>query len=190
MRSDRARLAPLMLATMASQALIVVLAPTIVAVGADLGTSVSAAGQARTVSAGAAILASAAIAGRIDAVGISRLLAAGAAVAIAACAAVAAAPNLTAFLLAHVLVGIALACLLSAGFAGVAGFAPERRAWAIGYVAGSNALAWIAVTPLVGVVTESLSWRAAEAVPAALAVGALLASRRVEPSSRGPAVAS
>jgi len=89
MRSDRARLAPLMLATMASQALIVVLAPTIVAVGTDLGASVGAAGQARTVTAGAAILASAAIAGRIDTVGIPRLLAAGAAVAIAASAAVA-----------------------------------------------------------------------------------------------------
>jgi predicted MFS family arabinose efflux permease len=190
MRSDRARLAPLMLATMASQALIVVLAPTIVAVGADLGASVGAAGQARSVTAGAAILASAAIAGRIDSVGISRLLAAGAAVAIIASAAVAAAPNLVAFLLAHVLVGIALACLLSAGFAGVAGFTPERRAWAIGYVAGANALAWIAVTPVVGMLTERLSWRAAEAVPATLAVGALLASKRIEAAPAAPGVAS
>src|SRR5690242_3276997 len=140
MRSDRARLAPLMLATMASQALLVVLAPTIVEIGADLDASVSAAGQARSITAAAAIAASAVVASRIDAVGVSRLLALGAALALAACAAVAAAPTLAAFLLAHVLVGVALACLLSAGFAGVAAFRPERRAWAIGYVAGANAL--------------------------------------------------
>src|SRR5262245_23160739 len=134
-----ARLLPLVLATMASQALLVVLTPTIVAVAADLGASVGAIGQARSVTAALAIVASAAIAGRIDAIGVARLLRIGAVLAVAACAAVAAAPTLAAFLLAHVLVGLALACLLSAGFAGTAAFAPERRAWAIGWVAGANA---------------------------------------------------
>jgi hypothetical protein len=42
------RLAPLALATMASQALLVVLGPIMVAVGADLGASVGAIGQARS----------------------------------------------------------------------------------------------------------------------------------------------
>ncbi len=125
--SDRARLAPLMLATMASQALLVVLAPTIVAVGADLGASVAAVGQARSITAGIAIAASVAIASRIDSVAISRLLALGATLAIIGSATVAAAPTLTTFLLAHLLVGIALACLLSAGFAGVAAFARESE---------------------------------------------------------------
>src|SRR6266508_1082160 len=126
--SDRARLAPLMLATMASQALLVVLGPTIVAIGADLGASVGAVGQARSITAGIAIAASVAIARRVDTVAISRLLAFGAGLAIIGCVTVAAAPTLAVFLLAHLLVGVALACLLSAGFAGVAAFAQKRRA--------------------------------------------------------------
>jgi predicted MFS family arabinose efflux permease len=83
------------------------------------------------------------------------------------------------FLLAHVLVGVAFACLLSAGFAGAAAFPPERRAWAVGCVAAANALAWIVVTPVAGVVAGGLSWRAAEAVPAALALAAVVGSRAV-----------
>lgn len=74
----RARLAPLVLATMSSQALLVVLAPTIVAIGADLGASVGAVGQARSITAGIAIAASVGIAGRIDVVGVPRLLGLGA----------------------------------------------------------------------------------------------------------------
>jgi len=174
---DWARLLPLVLATMASQALLVVLTPTIVAVAADLGASVGAIGQARSVTAVVAIVASAAIAGRIDGLGVARLLRIGAVLAVLACAAVAATPSLAAFLLAHVLVGLALACLLSAGFAGTAGFAPRRRAWAIGWVAGANALAWIVVTPVAGEVADRLTWRATEAIPAAFAVAALVASR-------------
>ena len=143
----------------------------------DLGASVGAVGQARSVAAGVAILASLAVFGRIDALGVRRLLGVGSALAIVACAAVALAPTLALFLAAHLLVGLAFACLLSAGFAGVAAFAPERRPWAIGYVAGANALAWIVVNPLVGALTEWLSWRAAQVVPAAVAVAALLATR-------------
>jgi predicted MFS family arabinose efflux permease len=165
-----------MLATMASQALIVVLAPTVVAIGAELGASVGAIGQARSITALSAIAASAAIARRIDTTPVSRLIRLGAVLGIVASAAIAAAPSLAAFLLAHVLVGIAVACLLSAGFAGVTVFPSRRRAWAIGYVAGANALAWIAVTPIVGVVVDRIGWRAAEALPAAVAAAALLAA--------------
>jgi predicted MFS family arabinose efflux permease len=161
---------------MASQALIVVLAPTIVAIGADLGASVSAVGQARSIAAGTAIAASAAIARRIDRTAIPRLILVGGALAIVGCGMVAAAPYLAVFLLAHVLVGIALACLLSAGFAGVSAFGQDRRAWAIGWVAGANALAWIVVTPVVGIVVDRISWRAAQAVPAAIAALAMLAA--------------
>jgi MFS transporter, YNFM family, putative membrane transport protein len=187
-RSDRARLVPLMLATMASQALLVVLGPTIVAIGADLGASVSAVGQARAITAVIAIAASVVIARRIDTLAVSRLLSLGAVLAIAGSAAVAAAPTLPAFLVAHVLVGIALACLLTTGFAGAAAFAQERRAWALGYVAGANALAWIVVTPIVGIVTDRLSWRAAEVVPAAIAVAALAAARTATSSSNRSSV--
>jgi predicted MFS family arabinose efflux permease len=114
---------------------------------------------------------------------------AGSGLAIAACAAVALAPTLALFLAAHLLVGLAFACLLSAGFAGVAAFTPERRPWAIGYVAGANALAWIVVTPIAGIVTQWLSWRAAQVVPAAIAIAALVATRgaRLKPNWSTPA---
>ena len=174
------KLAPLVLATMASQALLVALSPMVVAVGKDLGASVGAVGQARSVAAGVAIIASLSIVGRVDGLGVRRLVVAGSMLAVVAGAAIALAPTLAVFLAAHVLVGLAFACLLSAGFAGVAAFEPERRAWAIGYVAGANALAWMAVNPIVGAVTEWLSWRAAEVVPTAVAVAALLATPPAE----------
>ena len=79
------------------------------------------------------------------------------------------------------------ACLLSGGFAGVAAFDQEERAWAIGYVAGANALAWIVVNPIVGALTEWVSWRVAEAVPAAIAFAALLTVRRAAPVPEGAA---
>lgn len=181
----RVPLAPLVLATMASQALLVVLAPTIVAIGDDLGASVGAVGQARSLTAGVAVAASLGLAGRIDALGVPRLLGVGAGLAAVASAAIAAAPTLAAFLALHVLVGLALACLLSAGFGGVAAFAPERRAWAMGYVAGANALAWIVVNPVVGAITDGLSWRAAQAVPAAIALAALLGARAAASAPAG-----
>ncbi len=172
---------------MASQALLVVLSPTIVAIGDDLNASVSAVGQARSLTAVVAILASVVITPRIGAVGVSRLLALGSVLALAGCAAVAAAVDLWTFLAAHVLVGAGLACLLSGAFAGAAAFAPDKRAWAIGYVAAGNALAWIVVNPVVGVLTEWLSWRVAEAVPAAVAFAALVTARSAAPVPGGGA---
>ena len=183
----RALLLPLVLATMASQALLVVLSPTVVAIGDDLGASVAAVGQARSVTAVVAIAASAAITGRIGLIGVPRLLVVGSIIALVACGAVASAQDLWTFLAAHVLVGVGFACLVSGGFAGVAAFAPGERAWAIGYVAGANALAWILVNPVVGVLTDRFSWRAAEAVPAAVAGAALLAARNAAPVPGGRA---
>ena len=182
----RARLAPLVLATMASQALLVVLAPAIVAIGDEFDASVGAVGQARSITAALAIAVSVAIADRVDAVGVPRLLGLGAAVAVVACGAISASPTLGVFLASHLLVGLAFACLLSAGFAGAAAFPQDRRAWAIGYVAGANALAWIVVNPIVGVVTDWLSWRAAQAVPAAIAVAAFLTAPAASSAHAGP----
>src|SRR5207247_2591085 len=67
------------------------------------------------------------------------------------------------------------------------GLRADDRAWAIGYVAGANALAWIVVNPVVGALTDRFSWRAAEAVPAALVVAALLAVRNAAPVPGGRA---
>lgn len=167
-------LVPLVLATMASQALLVVLAPTIVAISADLGASVSTIGQARSTTAAVSIIASVVISKRADALTVPRLLLIGSVLAIAASGAVAASGTAAAFLAAHVLVGLAFALLLSGGFAGVAAFSPESRAWATGYVASANALAWIVVNPIAASLTEWLSWRAAQAAPAAISLAALL----------------
>jgi predicted MFS family arabinose efflux permease len=180
------RLYPLFLATMASQALLVVLSPTIVAVARELGSPVGAVGQARSITAAVAIVTSAAITRRADVIGVRTLLVAGALVSAVGCAIVAGAPSLATFLAAHALVGVGFACLLSAGFAGVGAFPPERRAWAIGYVAGANALAWIVVNPVVGSLTDAVSWRAAEAAPALLALAALAAAVRMRATARAP----
>ena len=183
-------LLPLVLGTMASQALLVVLAPTIVAIAADLGTSVAAAGQARTLTAAVAIVASLAISTRADALPVSRLLQVGAVLALAACAAVAGSTTTTLFLSSHALVGLALALLLSGGFGGLAAFPAERRAWATGYVASANALAWILVNPIAAGLTERFSWRVAQAVPAAVAVAALMTAGAAATSPAARAAAS
>lgn len=184
---ERARLAPLMLAVMASQALIVVLGPTMVAIAEDLDASVATVGQARSVTAVVAVVAALQITARLDRIGVSRVIALGALLGIGACAAVAAAPTLPVFLLAHVLVGLAVSCLVSAGFAGVAAFAPARRGSAMGYVVGASALSWIVVNPAVGVLTEAGSWRLSEAVPAAIALAALLVAPAAAGAAAGPA---
>src|SRR5215210_5659438 len=78
------RLLPLVLATMASQSLLVVLAPTIVEVAREFRVSVGVIGQARSVLAGASILTSLAIAPFLDRLGIRPLLLWGAVLAIGA----------------------------------------------------------------------------------------------------------
>jgi predicted MFS family arabinose efflux permease len=187
--SSRARrLLPLVLATMASQALVVVLAPTIVEVGREFGVSVGVVGQARSVLAGAAIATSFGIAPFLDRLGVRPLLSWGAILAVAGSAGAALAPSLAIFLSVHALTGIGFACLLSAGFSGVAAFGGEDRAWAMGYVVGANALAWIVVNPLAGALTDTVSWRAAYTVPAAIGL-CVLATVRATTSGHPTATA-
>ena len=171
------RVVPLVLATMTSQALLVVLSPTIAAIADEYGASVAAVGQARTVAAATAIVASLAITAKVSDIGTRRLLVVGSVLTLVACAAVAAAPNLAAFIVAHLLVGVGFACLLTAGFAGVAAFSGDDRPRAIGYVTGANALAWIIVNPLVGALTQWFSWRVAQAVVAGFAIATLVSAR-------------
>jgi predicted MFS family arabinose efflux permease len=183
MLSRSPRLAPLMLATMAAQSLLVVLSPTMVDVGREFGASVGAVGQARAITAASAVAASLLVAGLVDRAGLRRLLTVGAVLAVVGSTTSAAAPSLTAFLVAHGVTGIAFACLLSAALAGVAAFPRRRSTRAMGYVIGANALAWVVAGPLGGALTDTVSWRAAHAVPAALALAALTAARWVTPVS-------
>jgi predicted MFS family arabinose efflux permease len=184
--ADRRRLVPLVLATVATQSSIVVLAPLVVEIGRDLGASVSAVGLARSVMAGTAVAVSLAIGPTIDRVGVRPLILGGAGLAMAGAGAAAAAPSLPFFYLAQVLTGGGIACLLSAGFAGVAAYFPQSRtAWAMGYVVGAQSIAWIAGNPIIGALAEE-SWRLAYAVPAtlaALALAAGLAVPRVPPAA-------
>jgi len=162
------------LATVATQASIVVLAPLVVEIGRDLGASLSAVGLARSVLSGTAVAVSLAIGPLIDRVGVRPLILRGAVIAFAGALLTAAAPSLPFFYAAHVVTGAGVACLLSAGFAGVASlFADHEAPWAMGYVVGAQSLAWIAGNPIIGLLADSGSWRLSYAVPAAMSLAAL-----------------
>jgi predicted MFS family arabinose efflux permease len=161
---------------MATQSSIVVLAPIMVEVGRDLDASISAVGQGRTILAGTAVVASLAIGPLIDRLGVRPLIVWGGLLALAGAAATAAAPGVLLFYAGHVVTGLGVACLLTAGFAGVAAYFDDRQgAWAMGYVVGAQAIAWIVGNPVIGVLTDAVSWRLAYAVPASMALLALAA---------------
>jgi predicted MFS family arabinose efflux permease len=182
MPSRARRLLPLVFATTATQASIVVLAPLIVEIGDGLDASVSAVGLARSVLAGTAVAGSLAIGPLIDRIGVRPLIVRGAALGLAGAAASAAAPSLVFFYLASVVTGLGVACLLSAGFAGVAAhFDSHEAPWAMGYVVGAQSLAWIVGNPVIGVLAQAGSWRLSYAVPAAICLAALVAGLRAPP---------
>jgi predicted MFS family arabinose efflux permease len=173
---------PLVLATTATQASIVVLAPIVVDIGRSFHASVSAIGQGRTVLAGTAVLVSLVVGPMIDRVGVRPLIVWGSGLALAGAAATAASPTLILFYVGQAITGAGVACLLSAGFAGVrAFFEDEHTAWAMGYVVGAQSLAWIVGNPLIGILTEAVSWRLAYVVPAAAALAALLTALLIKP---------
>ncbi len=175
MRPNRRLIVPLALATTSSQASIVVLAPILVEVSRAFGASISAVGQARAVLAFTAVAATIAIARLIDRLGVRPLLLFGATATLIGAALTAAAPSLPLFFAAQIPAGLGVACLLSAGFAGVGAYFEESdAAWGIGYVVGMQSLAWIIGNPIVGFLTESVSWRLAYAVPAVVSLAALV----------------
>jgi DHA1 family bicyclomycin/chloramphenicol resistance-like MFS transporter len=177
------RLLPLVLATTATQASIVVLAPLLVEIGHSLGASVSAIGVARSVLAGTAFVGSLAIGPLIDRIGVRPLIVRGAVLALAGAAATATSPSLAVFYVAHVLTGLGVACLLSAGFAGVASsFSGREMAWAMGYVVGAQSLAWIVGNPIVGALAHAGSWRSSYLVPASVCSAALVAGLMLSPA--------
>jgi len=182
---SRRLLIPLVLATMATQASIVVLSPIVVEIGRDLGASVAAIGQGRSLMAATAVVASLAVGSVIDRVGVRPLLVGGATLGLAGAIATGAAPSLALFFAAHVLVGLGVAGMLSGGFAGVATyFDGADSARAMGYVVGGQSIAWIAGTPIIGLLTDAVSWRLAYAVPAVACVGALAAALAVLPRAQ------
>ena len=161
------------------------LVPILAEIGRDLGASVSATGQARTILAATAVLAALGIGPLIDRVGVRPLIIWGGALALSGAAATAAAPSLAFFYAAHLLTGAGVACLLSAGFAGVAAWFDDRDGpWAVGYVVAAQSVAWIVGNPIIGLLSELGSWRLAYLVPGAFALLALaagLAAPRTRP---------
>jgi predicted MFS family arabinose efflux permease len=171
----RRPLIPLVLSTIAAQSSIVVLVPIVVEVSDDLNTSVSAIGQARTVLAVTAVVAALSIGPLIDRLGVRPLLTWGSALALLGAGASAAAPSLALFLLAHVITGAGVACLLSAGFAGVGAWFPEgEMARPMGFVVGAQSVSWIIGNPAIGILTDAVSWRLAYAVPGAICLASLV----------------
>lgn len=174
--SERRRLLPLVLATAATQASIVVLAPLLVEIGRDFDASLGAVGLARSVLAGTAVAVSLAIGPLIDRSGVGPLIAVGGALSMLGAGLAAAAPSLLWFYAANLAAGAGVACMLSAGFAGVASyFSGDRVEWAMGWVVGSQAAAWIVGTPVIGFLAEEGSWRLAFVVPAAIGALAVVA---------------
>ena len=172
----RRPLIPLVLSTIAAQASIVVLVPIVVEVGRDLDASVSAVGQARAVLAVTAVLAALFIGPLIDRLGVRPLLIWGAALGLQGAVLSAIAPNLPLYLVAHVMTGVGVACLLSAGFAGVGAWFPEgQMARPMGFVVGAQSISWIVGNPIIGILTDAVSWRLAYAVPGSICVAALAA---------------
>lgn len=173
----RRALIPLVLATIAAQASIVVLVPIVVEVGRELGASVSAIGQARAVLAVTAVVVAVFIGSLIDRLGVRPLLAWGGVLGLLGAAASAAAPSVGIFLAAHLLTGAGVACLLSAGFAGVGAWFPEGgMARPMGFVVGGQSISWIVGNPIVGFLADTVSWRLAYAVPGTICLAALAAA--------------
>ena len=174
----RRPLIPLVLSTIAAQSSIVVLVPIVVEVGRDLDASVSAVGQARTVLAVTAVIAALVIGPLIDRLGVRPLLTWGSALALLGAGASAAAPSLVLYLLAHVITGTGVACLLSAGFAGVGAWFPEgAMARPMGFVVGAQSVSWIIGNPVIGILTDAVSWRLAYVVPGVVCLASLVAAR-------------
>ena len=188
MRRSYRPLIPLVLASLAAQASIFVLAPIVVEIGRHFDASVSAIGQARTVMAAVAALASLRIGPFIDRVGVRPAIVWGGAFAMTGHVVTALATSLAVFYFGHIFIGLGVAFLLSGAFAGAGAWFTEADApWALGYVIGAQSIAWIVGNPVIGVLTDAVSWRLAYAVPGAAALAALATAFAVRNSPRAGA---
>ena len=151
----------LFLSLFASQAGLIVLSPVLAQVAADLDVSTAAAGQLRTVAGvasgtAALILAFSKTARRAT---LRDRLIAGAALLAVASLASAAAPGYAALAAAQVLVGVAVALLVTAATAAAGEWsAPEQRRLVLSWTLSGMPAAWIVGMPLIGVL-GAVDWR-------------------------------
>ncbi|WP_134663229.1 MULTISPECIES: MFS transporter [unclassified Amycolatopsis] len=174
------RIAGLMLASMASQSLMVVLAPAMVRIAESFHASVGTVSQARAVAAVAAVVSSFWLSPRLSKIGVRRAIQTGGLLSLAACLVVGLSASLWIFWLAHLIVGLAVSFLLSASFSGAA--AAESPVRTLGLVAAANSLAWVAINPLSGLFAQTLSWRFSFLLPAGFALTAMWCARYVPPT--------
>jgi DHA1 family inner membrane transport protein len=156
----------------AAQAGLIALAPVLALAASDLGVSTATAGQLRTMSglaAGITALALVRVGARTS---LRRQLVLGAALLAVASLASAAAPSFSMLAAAQLLVGVAIAILVTAGTAAAADWVPEeQRARVLSWALIGNPAAWIVGMPTIGLVGE-VSWRygwLALTLPAAIA---------------------
>jgi predicted MFS family arabinose efflux permease len=163
----------------AAQSGLIALSPVLAEVADDLGVSTATAGQLRTLSGLAAGTAALLLAFTRSArrFALRELLLGGAAILALGSVGSAVAPGFVALLLAQVLIGVAVALLVTAGTTAAAEWAPpERRTHVLSWALIGMPAAWIVGMPLIGALGE-VSWRSVWlALPLAAAVVAALAA--------------
>lgn len=170
-RRDIRLLFPLPIATIASQSSMASVPPLFVQIGNEFNVSVGTVGQVRSVSAASAVACALLVGGWIHRHGARPVMIAGGLLAAAGALVCATAPVFAMLAAGQAIVGVGICCLLASGFAGAGEFfSPESRDWAVGWVVALQSLAWIVGVPLVGLLAELSSWRAAFVVPAAFAL--------------------
>src|SRR4051812_6364230 len=170
----------------AAQAAFLAPVPVLPAIAGDLGVSVAAAGQLRTISGAAAALTALGAGALARRLGIRRMLLLGLALIAAGAAASAAAPSFLMLAAAQPAVGAGIAPGLGGGWSAAAAWAPPAgRARLLGWTIVGQPTAWVVGMPVIGLVTAG-SWRWAwVAVPLVSAVCGGVAVARRPPDTPG-----
>jgi predicted MFS family arabinose efflux permease len=155
-----------------SQAALLVLSPVLPDLARELGVSTATAGQLRSISGAAGGVTAVLLAVAPRRPGLRALLSAGAALVALGSALSAVAPAFAVLAAAQAVLGVGIGLLVAVGIAAAGEWPPPAQrpqvlAWAI----AGMPTAWITGMPVVGAVA-GVSWRAAFAVPAVVAVAA------------------
>jgi MFS transporter, DHA1 family, inner membrane transport protein len=169
-------------ALFASQAALLVLSPILPELARELGVSIAAAGQLRTVSGATGGLTAIVLVLLARRPGLRTLLSAGAALVTAGSALSAAAPSFTVLAGAQSVIGVGVGLLIAAGIAAAGEWsAPAERPRTLAWTIAGMPVAWVLGMPLAGV-AASVDWRVAWlALPATSGLIALLLLQRVAP---------
>lgn len=171
----------------AGQASVLVLSPTLVPLARELGVSVSTAGQLRTISGVVAgVCALAAVNWAAKRVGLRQLVGAAALVLAVGSVLAALAPSYLLLALDQVLIGVALAFLISGATAAAGEWAPaDDRARVLSRALLGQPAAWVIGLPLIGLALQGgwrVAWLTVPVLAALLAATLVLARPRDAPT--------